>query len=179
MGAPKQTEGATVWRCCSLIFTTVGSQEPFDRLIRGVDEWAALRERSDVFAQLARSEYKPKNIEHVDFVSPSEYLQRMKTCRLIVAHAGMGSILSAMQLGKPIVVMPRRAHLRETRDDHQVAAARRFEKTGKILVAHDETELAERLDHALTLKEGSSIGKHASPRLLATIRDFLDNNCQS
>ena len=36
-----------------MILVTVGSQEPFDRLIIAVDEWAASSGRSDVFAQIA------------------------------------------------------------------------------------------------------------------------------
>jgi UDP-N-acetylglucosamine transferase subunit ALG13 len=158
-----------------MIFATVGSQEPFDRLIKAVDEWAVTRSRSDVFAQVAGSKYRPKYIDFVDFVDPAEYNRRLTTSRVIVAHAGMGSIISALELGKPIVVMPRRADLRETRNDHQVAAANHFRRDGKIIVAVDERQLSEKLDYALTLGESDGIAKQASSRLIATIRDFL--NC--
>jgi hypothetical protein len=46
---------------------------------------------------------------------------------------------------------------------------------GKIIVAVDERQLSEKLDYALTLGESDGIAKQASPRLIATIRDFL--NC--
>ena len=62
----------------------------------------------------------------------------------VVAHAGIGTILGALELGKPTVVMPRRAALGEHRNDHQLATARRFSGPG-IAVALDEHELAAEL----------------------------------
>jgi UDP-N-acetylglucosamine transferase subunit ALG13 len=159
-----------------MIFVTVGSQEPFDRLIRAVDEWAKLRVRSDVFAQIGGSTYRPLHIEFTQFINPSEFSRVMQEARVIVAHAGMGSIISALELGKQIVVLPRRASLRETRNDHQVATAERFGAQGRILVASDDHELAAKLDHAITLGNTERIATQATPRLLATIRDFLDGN---
>jgi UDP-N-acetylglucosamine transferase subunit ALG13 len=157
-----------------MIFVTVGSQEPFDRLISAVDEWARLRARSDVFAQIASSTLHPRHIRFTQFVGPPEFNRSMGETRIIVAHAGMGSIISALELGKPIVVMPRRAEFRETRNDHQVATAERFGAQGRIIVAMDENELPVKLDHALTLGETDRIQAQASPHLIATIRNFLE-----
>ena len=157
-----------------MIFVTVGSQEPFDRLIDAVDEWARLRARGDVFAQIASSKLQPGHIKFTQFVEPSEFTRIMKEARLIVAHAGMGSIISALELGKPIVVMPRRADFRETRNDHQVATAERFGAQNGIIVASDEQDLPAKLDYALTLGDTDRIQAQASPRLIATIRAFLD-----
>jgi UDP-N-acetylglucosamine transferase subunit ALG13 len=157
-----------------VIFVTVGSQEPFDRLIRAVDEWARARTRSDVFAQVASSTIRPRHIKFTQFIEPSEFKRVMRETRLIVAHAGMGSIISALELGKPIVVMPRRADFRETRNDHQVATAERFGAQGRIIVANNERDLPEKLDHALTLGEADRIQAQASPRLIGTIRAFLE-----
>jgi UDP-N-acetylglucosamine transferase subunit ALG13 len=157
-----------------MIFVTVGSQEPFDRLIGAVDEWARLRARGDVFAQIASSKLQPGHIEFTQFIEPSEFTRIMEEARLIVAHAGMGSIISALELGKPIVVMPRRADFRETRNDHQVATAERFGEQYRIIVALNEQDLPAKLDYALTLGDTDRIHAQASPRLIATIRAFLE-----
>ncbi len=159
-----------------MIFVTVGSQEPFDRLIRAVDEWALLRARSDVFAQIASSTFHPEHIDFTQFLEPAQFNRVMQEAQVIVAHAGMGSIISALEMGKPIVVMPRRASFRETRNDHQVATAERFGAQGRIIVANDEQDLPERLDHALTLGSADRIQAQASPLLIATIRAFLDGD---
>lgn len=157
-----------------MIFVTVGSQAPFDRLIRAMDRWAETRARVDVFAQTTVSTYRPRHITFTEFLDPMEFNRTIEAASLVVAHAGMGSIISALELGKPIVVMPRRAKFRETRNDHQVAAADWFGAQGRIIVAKDEDELAEKLDKAMTFHETAPITREASPLLITTIRTFLD-----
>jgi UDP-N-acetylglucosamine transferase subunit ALG13 len=159
-----------------VIFATVGSQAPFDRLIRAVDEWAGARPGFDVFAQIATSMYRPRHIAFTDFLDPVEFKRKLQAASVVVGHAGMGSIISALELGKPMVVMPRRGYLRETRNDHQVAAAERFSAQARILVAHDEHQFASRLDEAISLGDTAGIDAQASPRLIATIRTFLQHN---
>jgi UDP-N-acetylglucosamine transferase subunit ALG13 len=160
-----------------MIFVTVGSSEPFDRLVRAVDEWAGLRGRTDVFAQIGKSEYQPKNIECSKFLEPSEFRTRFNSAEFVVAHAGMGSIITALEIGKPIVVMPRREHLGETRSDHQVATVDKFGQQPLIIVAKDETMLSGMLDQAETIPSTSQIGPKASPLLISTIRSFIvDSN---
>jgi UDP-N-acetylglucosamine transferase subunit ALG13 len=159
-----------------VIFATVGSQEPFDRLIRSVDEWGRLHPRSDIFAQIGASDFRPKFVDFTKFLEPAEFNRVMRAAKVIVAHAGMGSIISALELGKPIVVMPRKGALRETRNDHQVATAKRFGAQGRVVVAQDERDFPGKLDYALNLPETEHIDPEASPRLIATIRAFLDND---
>jgi UDP-N-acetylglucosamine transferase subunit ALG13 len=157
-----------------VIFATVGSQEPFDRLIRAVDEWAVSRGRFDVLAQIGSSNFRPKHIEFTKFIEPAEFNRVIRSASVVIAHAGMGSIISALEIGKPIVVMPRRGFLRETRNDHQVATAERFGSRGRVIVANDQKDFASKLDYALTLSTMDPINPEASPRLIATIRAFMD-----
>jgi UDP-N-acetylglucosamine transferase subunit ALG13 len=159
-----------------VIFATVGSQEPFDRLIRAVDEWARVQGRSDVLAQIGNSAYRPGHVEFTKFLEPVEFNRVIREATIVVAHAGMGSIISALELGKPIVVMPRRGKFRETRNDHQVATAERFGSHGQVIVANDEYDFAEKLDYALTMPGKNPIALEATPRLISTIRGFLDGN---
>jgi UDP-N-acetylglucosamine transferase subunit ALG13 len=156
-----------------VIFVTVGHQMPFDRLIRGVDEWAASNGRADVFAQVGSGEYVPRHIEHADKIDPEEFRRRMGEADAVVAHAGMGSILTALELGVPILVMPRLGRLMETRNDHQVATAERFREQGRIEVAMDETELPAALDRLTGVRRPPTISAEASPELLSAVRGFI------
>ncbi|MDZ4753048.1 MAG: glycosyltransferase [Phycisphaerae bacterium] len=156
-----------------MIFVTVGAQMPFERMCRAVDRWAAKRERSDVFAQIGETEWRPSVIRWTAMIQPSEFKTTVEACSVIVAHAGMGSILTALQYGKPILVMPRRGDLRETRNDHQVATARRFRELGKVSVAFDDTDLERELDRLSELKAAERIGPWASDSLLAAVRSFV------
>ncbi|UYV11700.1 MAG: hypothetical protein NCW75_10365 [Phycisphaera sp.] len=156
-----------------MIFVTVGAQMAFDRLVRAVDQWAKDAGRSDVFAQIGPAEYTPEHIEHVGFLEPPEFTERARAASVIVAHAGMGSIITALTMGKPILVMPRRGDLRETRNDHQIATAQRLSELGKVAVAMDETELVERLGRLDDLASTGTIGPYAQDSLIAAVRGVV------
>lgn len=157
-----------------MIFVTVGAQMPFDRLVRAIDQWAGSHGREDVFAQIGPTDYCPSNIRWTRFLQPGEFRNRCVEARAIVAHAGTGSIITALQLGKPIVIMPRRAGLRETRNDHQIATAEQFRRFLSVAVAWDETELIDCLERIDDLVGLRAIGSQASGELLDAIRGFID-----
>ena len=147
---------------------------PFDRLVRAVDAWAGARGRGDVFAQIGPTDYRPEHVEHTQFLEPEEFRERVASATVLVAHAGMGSILTALEAGKPILVMPRRGDLHETRNDHQVATAERFGQRGAVAVAMDEDELAARLDELGSVEPGAKIGPYATPELIDAIRGYIN-----
>lgn len=159
-----------------MIFVTVGAQMPFDRLVSTVDQWARDRNRDDVFAQIGHSDYRPQRIECKQLLEPEEFRRCYLAASAIVAHAGTGSIITALQLGKPIIIMPRRASLMETRNDHQVATAEQFRKFSSISVAWNEQELATCLDNIDSLVGQTSVGQYASEELLTAVRRFIDGD---
>jgi UDP-N-acetylglucosamine transferase subunit ALG13 len=161
-----------------MIFVTVGAQMPFDRLICAVDDWAGKRGREDVVAQIGKTGLRPAHIQWTAFLMPDEFRQRVAQADIVIAHAGMGSIITALELGKPILVMPRRGHLNETRNDHQVDTARQFLAQGRIEVALDEAELAAKLEHLedMTGTRRSSVSATAAPQLIQAIRKFVEAN---
>ncbi len=157
-----------------MIFVTVGAQMPFDRLIKAVDQWARENNRKDVFAQIGQSDYQPTNMQWTQFLNPEEFMQRFENASVIVAHAGTGSIITALQLGKPILIMPRHASLHETRNDHQIATSKQFLHFDSVVVAKDENELLKKLDGLDSMVGSKSIEPHASHELISTIREFID-----
>ena len=128
-----------------MIFVTVGTQGPFDRLVDVVDDWARRTARSDVFAQVGPTKNPPHHIRWVRSLPAAEFTENVERAQVVVSHAGMGTIITALEFGTPLIVMPRRAALQEQRNDHQVATARRFNELGRIGVAFDDHELAEHL----------------------------------
>jgi len=156
-----------------VIFVTVGSQEPFDRLVKTVDEWAASKGSTDVVAQIASNAWRPPHLRWSEFLSPDVFRQHLAEAELVVAHAGTGTILQAMELTVPLVIMPRRAYLRETRNDHQLGTARRLAATANISVAYDERQLVSFLNEPGSAARATALRDEASPELLDAIRSFL------
>jgi len=158
-----------------MIFVTVGAQMAFDRLIRTMDEWAGSHYGADVFAQIGPSNYHPRFIKATKFIDPPAFRKIVETSNLVIAHAGMGSIITALELGKPIIVMPRRGDLKETRNDHQVATANHLARGARVVVALDEGMLLQKLDCIDGLAPAERIGTSASPGLIGKLREFIEN----
>ena len=163
-----------------MIFLTIGTHEPFDRLIKAFDEWYVSTGRDDdVVAQVTdRATYHPKGFDTVPSLAPEPYKQTCERASVIVSHAGMGSIITAMSYGKPIVILPRRGHLNETRNDHQFSTAKKFANRSGVFVAMSEDDLGPTLDAALTQMgatdtQNGSISLFANPSLITALRDFI------
>lgn len=129
-----------------MLFLTVGTQFPFDRLVKAVDIACGDGLISEeVFAQIGRSSYKPVNFEHLESLDKKSFDKYMKDCSAVISHSGMGTITMTMELNKPLLVLPRSPKFGEVVNDHQFAIAREFEKLGHLLAAYDENELCDKI----------------------------------
>ena len=163
-----------------MIFVCVGTQLPFDRLIRAMDQWCG-RSGTEGFAQIGDVDpggYLPKSMAWCRFLGPDDWDERFAAADVVVAHAGMGTIISALMAGKPIVIMPRRVAYNEHRNDHQVATTRRFEGRPGVHVAMHELELPTMVEAALSqpLVGAQRLGRYADESLIETIRAFILSN---
>jgi len=125
-----------------MIFLTVGTQFPFDRLVTTIDDlFDEGVIQDDLFAQIGDSVYKPRNFAAVGSLEKKAFDDRFRQASAVISHAGMGAITMALDQNKPLLVMPRLKRYREVVNDHQAALATKFEALGHILVAQDETQL--------------------------------------
>lgn len=123
-----------------MIFVTVGTQLPFDRLVRLVD--AIARDLpGPVFAQIGSGNYRPSHMDWRATLKPHEFERFMRSATIVVGHAGIGTVLNARRLRKPVVLFPRRAKLGEHRNDHQLATVRALVGRPGIGIAMDGSAL--------------------------------------
>jgi UDP-N-acetylglucosamine transferase subunit ALG13 len=157
-----------------MILLSVGTQLPFDRLVRAVDEWAFEAGRTDVVGQVGPSTYTAKALKAFPFLGPDEFRDLQLAATVMISHAGMGSILTALEYGKPIIIMPR-DHLRgEHRNSHQLATADRFRNMPGVHVAADEDDLLNylgRLDNLFGAK--GALAKAPAP-FTDRLREFFE-----
>ena len=158
-----------------MIFVTVGTQLPFDRLGKAVDDWAADAGAPGVFAQIGDGLYRPAHMEWAQFLPADQFRHRIEAASLIVSHAGMGNLLAALAARKPLLVMPRRAALNEIRNDHQLATAKWLRQLPGVTVVDDDAGLAAALCRGEWQAPGA-VREAASPELLAAVRDFINGD---
>lgn len=156
-----------------MIFITVGTQLPFDRMIQSLDEWAK-NSSKEVFAQIGQSSLKPQNINFEAFVSPVKAEELFQKASIIIAHAGMGSILTALKHQKPIIVMPRKASLGEHRNEHQTATADWVKGLNGVYVASDEVELIEIISNLSDFTAIDEIPAFAQDELLLYLTEQIN-----
>lgn len=120
-----------------MIFVTVGSRKyPFDRLFKKLDELYENGSLTDsMFAQTGTSAYKPKHYEYKDFISPNEFIERVKKADIVVSHGASGSIMKALNEGKKVIAVTRLAKYNEHINDHQVQNNEAFSLNRYVLMA--------------------------------------------
>lgn len=125
-----------------MIFVSAGTQFPFDRLIEMVDSLAD-ETGEEIVAQAIPDKYEPRNFSLLGIIPQHEYADLVSKCDLVVAHAGMGIIITAMRLGKPIIVLPRLASMGEHRNEHQTSTAQHLQQMGYVTVISGLDDLRE------------------------------------
>ncbi|MEI7055311.1 glycosyltransferase [Nocardioides sp. CCNWLW239] len=144
------------------VVVSVGTDShPFDRLVRATegwaDTWSRLHQRPvDLWVQHGHSK-PPTTGTAVSTVGREELFERFAAADVLVTQVGPGTILDANALGRRPIVVPRRHHLGEHVDDHQVTFGRFMHDQGGALLAMENHDL-----HAL-------MTRMAEDRALGTI----------
>ncbi len=160
-----------------MIFASVGSMLPFDRLTRGVDEWAAANPSTPVFLQIGDGDYIPRHARWARLIPHEDYLRRLAECDLFVAHVGIGSIIQALEIGTRMVMLPRLASLGEHTTEHQLHTAARFGHSPGLTIVDTIDALKASMSEfaGQPLAQERRIAAFAPPHLTDRIRHFISS----
>ncbi|MGR3540545.1 MAG: glycosyltransferase [Hasllibacter sp.] len=153
-----------------MILVTVGTQLPFPRLLAAMDALAAGLDE-EVIAQAGPDPDGYPSLQVHRQIAPGAFDALATRARVLVAHAGIGTVLTARAHGVPLVAMPRRAALGEHRNDHQMATAARLEGRAGIAIAWEAGDLP-----PLVADPGAApaAAPGGAGTLVARVRDALD-----
>jgi UDP-N-acetylglucosamine transferase subunit ALG13 len=154
-----------------MILVTVGTNEaPFDRLLRAFDDE---RPREELLVQHGPSRVRPVGATCVEFLPYDELAGAMRSARVVVMHAGVGSIMTALANGKRPVVVPRLRRFGEAVDDHQVGLGRRLHDAGLVTFVEKMDEVLSAVE---VVSESPGLELGPDPRLVAELRGFIASN---
>jgi UDP-N-acetylglucosamine transferase subunit ALG13 len=123
-----------------VIFVTVGSSGlPFDRLLREIERIAA---DDELLVQHGPSQIKPRNAHCVPFMHFAELERTVASARIVITHAGAGSILLSLMNRKRPIVVPRNSRYGEVVDDHQEHFAERLARDSLVTLVLEPADLA-------------------------------------
>jgi beta-1,4-N-acetylglucosaminyltransferase len=135
-----------------LVFVTVGNgKQSFRRLLAAVDDLKRGGEIAQrVVMQIGNSpDFVATSCDTVAFMPYDDFTRHVAEAKVVVSHAGAGTLLHVLGAGKVPVVMPRLRQHDEIVDDHQVELAEALANAGRVFLARDRAELAAALVGAL------------------------------
>jgi UDP-N-acetylglucosamine transferase subunit ALG13 len=150
-----------------VILVTVGTNEtPFDRLLRAA---GTLVDLDELVVQYGSSDLRLDGARCVDFLPFDQLTELVASARVVVTHAGAGSVLVCLAVGKRPVVMPRLHAFGEAVDDHQLIFARQLAGAGLLTVVDDGAELEEAVREA----NGGERALRGADALAADLSSYL------
>jgi UDP-N-acetylglucosamine transferase subunit ALG13 len=122
-----------------VIFVTVGSIHfPFTRLVE-----AAAALEGEVVMQHGTAPAPPGVAKAEPFMPFRELAEYVSQADVVVTHAGVGSIVLAVEQGHVPVTMPRLRRFGETVDDHQLPLVELLADHGTVIPALEPSSLAD------------------------------------
>jgi beta-1,4-N-acetylglucosaminyltransferase len=158
-----------------MIFVTVGLHSAgFGRLVRAADEMAFFVEET-VVIQRGGTPYTPTSSQYFDFADEARMQTWLSEARIVIAHGGAGSILSTLEVGKPLIVAPRLKRFGEAIDDHQLELAQVLAEKGRAIVVTDLSAATLRQAVEKTTAQPTPLTREASAtsKLQDVLRDWL------
>jgi len=84
-----------------MIFVSVGTAAPFDRLMQAVER---LETAEPIVVQYGSSSTRPRNARCVSFMPYDDLVELVESARVVISAAGVGTVMTVLAAGKrPIV----------------------------------------------------------------------------
>ena len=101
-----------------------------------IDE-GKISKKEEIIVQAGSTKYESKNMKIIDYMSVRKFEECIDRADLIICHAGVGTILTALKKGKKIIAAARLKQYGEHVNDHQLQILDNFTAEGYILALED------------------------------------------
>ncbi len=154
-----------------MIYVTLGTMFlDFPRLVQKMDA-IAFESEEQVLIQTGLGKIMPAHCAHFTFMPRRQILLLQRRARVIVCHAGIGSVMDALSVRRPLVVVPRLKRFGEHMNDHQLDIARAVQARGWGRMVLDIDQLDEACANPPPVPERYKPARH---RLISAIREHVE-----
>ena len=124
--------------------------------------------KDKVIVQAGSTKFESKDMEVFNLIEQDKFNILMEQADTIITHGGVGSIVTAVKLGKKVIAVPRLKQYGEHVNDHQTQIVKRFIKGIK-----DVSELKETLREIDTFIPNKL--ESNTEHIINIIEDFIQN----
>ena len=172
-----------------MIFVSLGTQDkPFNRII---DYVISLKENlkelqgEKIIIQLGQTKLlksdneRIKNLENItiyDMLKPEKMKDIIKDSDIIITHAGVGTIMECLEMGKEIIVVPRKVENLEHVNNHQEEIAFEMEKKGFLTKVDTYEELENKIIMLLKDKYTNEDNKNMNKKKYISNNEKFNDN---
>ena len=148
-----------------MIFVSVGTQLPFDRLLQLIEGVAReLSVDEPIICQSGPSEFVSTIMTVKKFIDEDEYNAYLSESRLFIGHAGMGSIIKCLDFGVEAVLLARDASLGEHRNNHQFSTCEAFSNVSNVVyMTKEEETFRDKVKEKLLNPEEEKVSEGGAP----------------
>ena len=155
------------------IFVMFGTQDKrFDRLLNAILESDFIKD-NEVYVQLGYTKGEYSMIHCQEYYTEEELMHQIAIADLIITHAGVGAIVSALKQKKRVIVVPRLGQFKEQNNDHQIQIMERYNKQGYIIPCDDLSKLDEIINNAYIFEPKEY--KTEKQGIIDEITSFINN----
>lgn len=132
-----------------MILVTLGTQDKsFKRLLNAVQKCIDDKViNEEVIVQTGCTKYNSKDMKIFDLMSQEQLDKYRKQARIIITHAGVGSILDSLRFDKKIIAAARLKKYHEHTNDHQLQILNNFANDGYIIKLENFDDLSSILNN--------------------------------
>lgn len=160
----------------NMILVLLGTQNnSFTRLLQAIQDNIDKKVITDkVIVQAGFTKFDSKDMKIFSMMSKKEFSKLQDEADLIITHAGVGSIISSLEKGKKVIVVPRLKRYNEHVNDHQIQIAKKFKQQGYVKYVINLKNLGKVIKSMenFTPKEY----KKSESNIISIIENYIDNN---
>lgn len=128
-----------------MIFVILGTQDKkFPRLLEAIQKQideGKINKEEEIIVQAGSTKFESKDMKVLDYIPVKEFEEYIDKADVVICHAGVGTILTALKKGKKIIAAARLKQYGEHVNDHQLQILENFTEEGYILALEDFDKL--------------------------------------
>ena len=127
-----------------MIFVILGTQDKkFPRLLeavqKAIDE-KKISKKEKIIVQAGSTKFESSNMQIIDYMPVEQFEEYIEKADIIICHAGVGTILTALEKGKKVIAAARLKEYGEHVNDHQLQILENFDKLDEAIKQAKELE---------------------------------------